>query len=59
MGPTVIKPGGVSGFIFPYAMHPGMGGKHHFEVLIDTNDPSRPTLTFHVYANSLEQSPGH
>ncbi len=35
-------------------MHPGMGGKHHFEVHVKTNDPSHPELVFHVRANSVE-----
>jgi hypothetical protein len=35
-------------------MHPGMGGKHHFEVQMKTNDPNNPTLVFHVRANSVE-----
>lgn len=36
-------------------MHPGMGGKHHFVVSIKTNDPERPKLEFHVYANSVDE----
>ena len=36
-------------------MHPGMGGKHHFVVSIKTNDPERPKLEFHIYANSIEE----
>lgn len=35
-------------------MHAGMGGKHHFEVHISTNDPERSKLVFHIYANTLE-----
>jgi hypothetical protein len=35
-------------------MHPGMGGKHHFEVRVKTNDPQQPQLVFHVRANSVE-----
>ncbi len=35
-------------------MHAGMGGKHHFEVYINTNDERAPVLIFHVRANSLE-----
>lgn len=37
-------------------MHEGMGGKHHFEVHIGTNDPEQPTLVFHIYANSIERT---
>ncbi|MFZ5827531.1 MAG: rhodanese-like domain-containing protein [Bacillota bacterium] len=51
-----MKPGQATNFIFPYAMHEGMGGKHHFEVHISTNDRERPKLVFHIYANSLEPS---
>lgn len=35
-------------------MHPGMGGKHVFEVRIKTNDPANPVLVFRVEANSIE-----
>lgn len=55
VGSTVVKPGQSTQFTFPYAMHEGMGGKHHFEVHIATNDPERPTLVFHIYANSVEK----
>lgn len=55
MGSTVIRPGKSTSFTFPYVMHPGMGGKHHFEVHVKTNDPVRPTLVFHVYGNSIER----
>ena len=55
VGSTVVKPGKSTSFVFPYAMHPGMGGKHHFEVVMKTNDPQNPTLVFHVYANSIEK----
>lgn len=55
VGTTVVRPGGSTSFTFPFVMHPGMGGKHHFEVVIRTNDPQRPTLNFHVYANSVER----
>lgn len=54
VGSTVLKPGQATNFIFPYAMHPGMGGKHHFEIHIGTNDPDQPELVFHLYANSVE-----
>lgn len=54
VGSTIVKPGQATGLTFPYAMHPGMGGKHHFVVKIRTNDPERPTLEFHIYANSIE-----
>ncbi|MFZ5815766.1 MAG: rhodanese-like domain-containing protein [Bacillota bacterium] len=54
----MVKPGQATNFIFPYAMHPGMGGKHHFEVHLRTNDPNQPTTVFHIYANSVEPGPG-
>jgi len=31
-----------------------MGGKHHFEVHVTTNDPNNKEMVFHVYANSVE-----
>lgn len=54
MGSTVIKPGKETEFLFPYIMHPGMGGKHHFEVRIGTNEPAQPRLVIRVYGNSVE-----
>lgn len=54
VGSTVVKPGQATNFIFPYAMHAGMGGKHRFEVHIRTNDRERPTLIFQIAANSIE-----
>lgn len=56
MGTTVIKPGKSTDFDFPYHMGPGMGGKHRFQVIFKTNDPEHPTLTFDVYANSVDVS---
>jgi len=54
VGSAVVKPGESTSFVFPYAMHAGMGGKHHFEVHVATNDPENPKLVFHVFANSIE-----
>lgn len=54
VGSTVVKPGGSTEIEFPYQMGPGMGGKHHFEVQIKTNDPEKPELVFHVYADSVD-----
>lgn len=54
VGATVLGPGKSTSFVFPYIMHPGMGGPHHFEVYVPTNDPERPQLVFHVFANSVE-----
>ena len=50
----VVRPGASASFNFPYIMHPGMGGKHHFVVTVATNDPASRLLTFHVYAKSVE-----
>ena len=57
MGSTVVKPGKQTSFDFMYHMGPGMGGPHHFQVIVKTNDTSLPnsTLVFEVYANSIEQ----
>ena len=54
MGSTVIKPGQQTTISFPYHMGPGMGGKHHFQVLVKTNDPAAQQLVFDVYANSVD-----
>lgn len=55
VGSTVIKPGQSTSFTFPYIMAPGMGGKHKFEVRMNTNDPANPTLVFTILANSVER----
>jgi len=34
-----------------------MGGPHHFQVKITTNDPDQKTLVFDVFANSIEPKP--
>jgi len=54
MSSMVVRPGGVASFDFPFIMHPGMGGKHHFTVHVQTNDPENKELVFHVYANAVE-----
>lgn len=54
VGSTVVKPGKSTSFEFPYHMGPGMGGKHYFQVKVQTNDPENPELIFHVRANSVE-----
>jgi hypothetical protein len=36
-------------------MHPGMGGKHHFQITVKTNDPEHPQVVFDVRANSIDQ----
>jgi len=50
----VVKSGSSTSFVFPFVMHPGMGGPHHFEVHVRTNDPNNAELIFHVYANAVE-----
>ncbi|HLN60214.1 MAG TPA: hypothetical protein VK464_01590 [Symbiobacteriaceae bacterium] len=50
----MIKPGQQTTVSFPYHMGPGMGGKHHFQVLVKTNDPAAQQLVFEVYANSVD-----
>gem|GEM_PF-2916293 len=57
VGSTVVKPGQSTSFTFPYHMGPGMGGPHHFQVKITTNDPDQKTLVFDVFANSIEPKP--
>ena len=54
VGSTVVKPGESTSFVFPFAMHPGMGGPHHFVVQMKTNDPKNANIAFHVYANAVE-----
>lgn len=35
-------------------MGPGMGGPHHFQVIIPTNDPNKKQLVFDILANSVD-----
>jgi hypothetical protein len=55
VGSTVVKPGQQTSFVFPYHMGPGMGGPHHFQVHIKTNDPAKEKLVFDVFANSVDK----
>lgn len=55
MGSTVVKPGKQTSFVFPYHMGPGMGGPHHFQVIVKTNDPEKPELVYDVFANSIDK----
>jgi hypothetical protein len=55
VGSTVVKPGKETSFTFPYHMGPGMGGPHHFQVIVKTNDPQNANLVFDVYANSVDK----
>lgn len=55
VGSTVVKPGKSVDFDFPYHMGPGMGGPHHFQVIVSTNDPQNPQLVYEVLANSVDQ----
>lgn len=55
MGSTVVKPGKQTSFKFPYHMGPGMGGPHHFQVIVKTNDPEKPELVYDVFANSIDK----
>lgn len=55
VGSAVVKPGQATSFTFPYIMGPGMGGKHKFEVRMNTNDPAAQTLVFTIVANSVER----
>lgn len=54
MRDTVVKPGAQTSFPFNYHMGPGMAGKHHFQVVVKTNDPQNPEMVFEVFANSTE-----
>jgi hypothetical protein len=49
-----VKPGKQTSFVFPFAMHSGMGGPHHFEVHVKTNDPQQSDLVFDIRANAVE-----
>ena len=55
VGSTVVKPGKQTSFNFMYHMGPGMGGPHHFQVVVATNDPESPNLVFDVLANSVDK----
>jgi hypothetical protein len=37
-----LQPGQSTTIYLDVVMHPGMGGKHLFEVAVKTNDPAQP-----------------
>ena len=45
-----LKPGQSTTIDYPFMMHPGMGGPHHFKVTILTDDPRTPRVTLDVRA---------
>jgi hypothetical protein len=46
----VMKPGESTTIDYPFLMHPGMGGPHHFKVTIHTDSPQKPAITLDVRA---------
>jgi hypothetical protein len=45
-----LAPGQSTTVDYPFEMHPGMGGPHHFAVTIPTDSPQAPTITLDVIA---------
>lgn len=45
VGTTVLKPGQKTTLRYPFMMHPGMEGAHHFEIVLRTNSPATPEVT--------------
>lgn len=35
---------------YPFIMHAGMGGPHHFEIVLRTDSPETPTVTLTLLA---------
>ena len=34
---------------YPFVMHPGMGGPHHFRITLRTDSPETDTITLPVF----------
>ena len=49
---TTIQPGERTTLSYPFIMHPGMGGPHHFEITLRTDSPTTPTVILQVKALS-------
>ena len=47
----VIQPGQEATLSLTYMMHTGMGGKHRFNINLQTNDPTQPTKQLVVLSN--------
>ena len=45
-----LKPGESTPIDYPFEMHPGMGGPHHFKLTIHTDSPQDPEVTLDVRA---------
>ena len=50
MGSTTVQPGGSTTISISFSMHDGMGGPHHFDLVVDTSDPVEPQQTVSVLA---------
>jgi hypothetical protein len=50
VGSTALKPNETTTVRYPFIMHPGMGGRHHFEITLRTDNPAQPTVTLTVLA---------
>jgi hypothetical protein len=45
-----LGPGESTTADYPFEMHPGMGGPHHFVITIPTDSPRSPIVTLDVIA---------
>ena len=50
MGATTIAPGQSTTLTVAFSMHEGMGGPHHFDVVIPSSDPIQPEQVVSVKA---------
>ncbi|MBI3969507.1 MAG: hypothetical protein HY329_28010 [Chloroflexi bacterium] len=46
----MIRPGQKTLVTYPFLMHPGMGGPHQFEITLQTDSPTTPTLKLTLLA---------
>ena len=46
-----MQAGGATPVTVAFTMHEGMGGPHHFVIVLRTNDPSQPEKRLSVKAN--------
>jgi hypothetical protein len=51
VGQTTLQPGQSTRIYTDLMMHEGMGGKHLFEIPLQTNDPTQQTKTLRIKSN--------
>ncbi len=47
----MLWPGQATSLYTDFMMHEGMGGKHLFEIVLETNDPTQPSKRLLIQSN--------